>query len=98
MVHVALLARLEARPDKSDEVAAFLASALPLARAEAGTTHWYALRLGPTTFGVFDTFATDAARDAHLSGPIASALMARAGELLSQPPVIEKVELLAVKA
>lgn len=97
MVKLAILARLEARPDKADEVAAFLASALPLAQQEAGTVHWFALRLGPTTFGIFDTFGTEAARNAHLEGPIAAALMARANELLSQPPVIEKVELLVAK-
>ncbi len=97
MVKLALFARLEARPEKADEVAAFLASALPLAQAEPGTVQWFALRLGPTTFGIFDTFETEAARTAHLEGPIAAALMAKASELLSQPPSIEKVELLAAK-
>jgi quinol monooxygenase YgiN len=97
MVKLALFARLEARPEKADEVAAFLASALPLARAEAGTIHWFALRLGPTTFGIFDTFETESGRTAHLEGPIAAALMAKASELLSQPPSIEKVDLLAAK-
>lgn len=97
MVKYALFARLEARPEKAEEVGAFLASALPLANAEPGTVHWFALRLGPTTFGIFDTFGTDAARTVHLEGAIAAALMARAGELLSKPPSIEKVDLLAVK-
>lgn len=97
MVKVAILARLEAKAGKEAEVEAFLKSALPLAQAEAGTVSWYALKLGPSTFGIFDTFEADAGRQAHLSGPIASALMARAGELLSAPPVIEQLDLLAVK-
>lgn len=97
MVKLALFARLEAKPEKADEVAAFLASALPLAQEEAGTVHWFALRLGPTTFCIFDTFEGEAGRTAHLEGPIAAALMARASELLRQPPSIEKVDLLAAK-
>ena len=97
MVKVAILARLEAKPGKEAEVQAFLESALPLAQAEGGTVSWYALKLGPSTFGIFDTFEAEAGRQAHLSGPIASALMAKAGELLSAPPVIEQVDLLAVK-
>lgn len=97
MVKVAVLARLEAKPGKEAEVEAFLKSALPLAQAEPGTVSWYALKLGPSTFGIFDTFEAQAGRQAHLSGPIASALMARADELLSTPPMIEQVDLLAVK-
>jgi quinol monooxygenase YgiN len=94
---VALLARLEAKPGKETEVENFLRGALPLAQQEPGTTTWFALRLGPTTFGIFDTFAGEDGRQAHLSGPIASALMAKAGELLASPPVIEKVDILASK-
>lgn len=97
MVKLALLVRLEAKAGKESEVAAFLESALPLANQEAKTVAWFALRMGPSTFGVFDAFADESGRSAHLAGPIAAALMARAGELLSQPPVIEKVDLLAVK-
>jgi quinol monooxygenase YgiN len=97
MVKFALLARLEAKPGKEAELEAFLKSALPLAQAEPGTVSWYALKLTPSTFGIFDTFEAEAGRQAHLSGPIASALMAKAGELLSAPPVIERVDLLAVK-
>jgi quinol monooxygenase YgiN len=97
MVKLALLARLEAKPGKEAAVQDFLAGALPLANAESKTVCWFALKMGPSTFGVFDAFADDAGRDAHLSGPIAAALMANADALLSQPPVIEKVELLAVK-
>ena len=73
------------------------ASALPLANAESGTTAWFALKFGPSTFGVFDAFADEAGRQAHLNGQIAAALMANAATLLSSPPNIEKVELLAAK-
>ena len=72
MVHVALLARLEAKPGKEDEVAALLKSALPLANAEPATTVWFALKLGPTTFGIFDAFPDDAGRQAHPAGQIAA--------------------------
>jgi quinol monooxygenase YgiN len=97
MVKVALLARLVAKPGKEEEVAAFLAGALPLAEAEAQTVVWFALRLSKREFGIFDAFADDAGRKAHLNGPIASALMAKAGELLAEPPKIEPVDLLAAK-
>ena len=94
----ALLATLEAKPGKEKEVEEFLKSAQPLATVEPGTTTWYALKLGPAKFGIFDTFKDEAGRDAHLNGEIAKALMAKAGELLAKPPQIEKVELLASKA
>ncbi len=97
MVRLALLARVEAKPGKEDEVAEFLRSALPLAEAEPTTTVWFALRIGRSTFGIFDAFADEAGRQAHLSGQIAAALMAKAPELFSAPPVIEKVDLLAAK-
>ncbi|MEO5896230.1 MAG: antibiotic biosynthesis monooxygenase [Vicinamibacterales bacterium] len=97
MVHVALLARLEAKPGKEAEVEALLKDALPLANAETATTVWFALKLGPSTFGIFDAFANDAGRQAHLAGQIAAALMAKAPELLSQPPTIEQVDVLAAK-
>lgn len=97
MEKLALLARLEAKPGKEQQVAEFLKSALPLAEAEPGTIRWYTLQIGPTTFGIFDTFADEAGRDAHLNGEIAKALMAQASELLAVSPVIEKVDLLAVK-
>ena len=97
MEKLALLARLEAKPGKEQEVADFIKGALPLAEAEPGTISWYALQIGPSTFGIFDTFADEAGREAHLGGEIAKALMARADELLATPPVIEKVNLLAVK-
>src|ERR1044071_7352185 len=97
MVHVALLVRLEAKPEKSAEVASFLESGLALANQEPATTAWFALRLGPTTFGIFDAFPDDAGRKAHLAGPIAAALMAKAGDLLALPPKIEMVDVLAAK-
>jgi quinol monooxygenase YgiN len=97
LVKVALLARLVAKPGKEEEVASFLKSALPLAQAELATIVWFALRLSKTEFGIFDAFPDDAGRKAHLNGPIASALMAKAGELLAEPPKIEQVDLLAVK-
>jgi len=97
MEKFALLARLEAKPGKEQEVADFIKSALPLAQAEIGTVRWYALQIGPSTFGIFDTFADEAGRDAHLSGEIAKALMAKAPDLLASNPVIEKVDLLAIK-
>ncbi|MBC7868029.1 MAG: antibiotic biosynthesis monooxygenase [Gloeobacteraceae cyanobacterium ES-bin-316] len=97
MEKFALLARVEAKPGKEDQVLAFLKSALPLAEAEPGTVRWYALQIGPSTFGIFDTFETDDARTAHLEGEIAAALMANASELLASDPIIEKVALLAIK-
>ena len=95
---LALLGVMEAKSGKEAELEAFLKSALPLAQAEAGTTTWYALKMGPSKFGIFDTFADDKGRDAHLHGEIAKALFAKADELLAKPPQIDKVELLAVKA
>jgi quinol monooxygenase YgiN len=97
MVKLALLARLEAKPGKEQEVADFIKSALPLAEQEKDTISWYALKLGPSTFGIFDTFEHEEGRRAHLGGEIAKALMVKAPELLAKDPVIEKVELLAVK-
>ena len=97
MVHVGLLVRLEAKPGKETELSQFLASALPLAQQESQTEVWFAIRLGPTTFGIFDAFAAETGRQAHLDGPIAAALMKKAPELLAGPPVIEKVDVLAAK-
>lgn len=92
-----LLARLEAKPGKETEVQALLTSALPLAQAESATRTWYAFKLGPSTFGIFDTFDDEAGRQAHLDGEIARALMANADALLAKPPQIDKVDVLAVK-
>ncbi len=93
----AILARLEAKAGKEAELEAFLKSALPLAQAETGTNLWFALKIGPSTFGIFDTFSDEAGRKAHLDGPIAAALMAKADELLSTPPTLEMVDVLAEK-
>lgn len=97
MVKVGIWARLQAKPGKEREVAAFLAGALPLAQQEAKTVVWFAVRLSEREFGIFDAFADDSGRSAHLEGPIAAALMAKAGELLAEPPRIEKVDVLAAK-
>lgn len=97
MENLTLLAQFEAKPGKEQQVADFLKSALPLAEAEPGTIRWYALQIGSSTFGIFDTFADEAGRDAHLGGEIAKALMASADELLVSTPVIDKVKILAFK-
>jgi quinol monooxygenase YgiN len=97
MVKVALFVRLEAKPGKEQEVADFLRGGLAIVQEEPATIHWYALQLGPSTFGIFDTFPDEAGRQAHLSGQVAAALMAKAPDLLAEPPSIEKVDLLAVK-
>jgi len=97
MVTVALLVRLEAKPGKEAEVESFLKSGLPLAQEEPDTTAWFAIRIGPSTFGIFDAFPNESGRQAHLTGKIAAALMAKASDLLAQTPVIEKVDVLAAK-
>ena len=96
-VHEGIVALLEARPGQEDELRKFLEGALPTVREEPETTHWYAIRLSPTKFGIVDTFAAESGRQAHLNGRVAAALMARASELLAQPPSIEKVQVLAAK-
>jgi len=97
MEKLALLASLEAWPGKEAEVEAFLKSAQPLVLEEPGTVNWYAFKTGPSTFGIFDTFADEDGRNAHLTGEIAKALMAKADELFATPPKIEKLALLASK-
>lgn len=97
MVKVGLLVRLVAKPGKEQVVADFLAGALPLAEAEPETVTWFALRISNNEFAIYDAFPSDAGRQAHLNGPIAAALMANASELLSEPPRIERVEVLASK-
>lgn len=94
----AILALLVAKTGKEQELEAFLKSAQPLAEAEPATTTWYAVKLGPGRFGIFDTFKDDAGRQAHLSGEIAKALFARADELLATAPQIEMLEILASKS
>jgi len=97
MVKVALLVRLEAKPGKEAEVEKFLMEGLPIVEGEPATTAWFGIRLGPSTFGIFDAFPDDEGRQAHLSGQVAAALMAKASELLATPPTIEKVDVLAAK-
>ena len=98
MVKVALLVRLEAKPGKASAVEEFLRGGLALVEQEPATSTWYAIKLGPSTYGIFDTFPDDAGRQAHLTGRVAAALMAKASELLAQPPAIEKAEILAAKS
>ncbi|MBB3318128.1 MULTISPECIES: antibiotic biosynthesis monooxygenase [unclassified Rhizobium] len=97
MVKKALYVRLEAKPGFESKVEEFLLSALPLVEAEPATKAWFAIKMGPATFGIFDVFPDDAGRDAHLAGKVAEALMVRAGELLRTPPQIEKIDVLAAK-
>ncbi len=97
MVKTGLLARVEAKPGKEAEVEKFLKSALPLAEEEPATTAWFAVKLGPATFGIFDVFPDEAGRQAHLNGKIAAALMSKASDLLAEPPVIERIDVLAAK-
>ncbi len=97
MVKLALFVRLEAKPGKEADVESFLRGGLPIVQDEPATIAWFAIRLGPTTFGIFDAFPDEAGRQAHLSGKVAVALMAKAPELLAKPPVIEKVDVLAAK-
>jgi len=97
MVTVGLLVRLLAKPGKEAEVEGFLEGGLSLVEEEPATIAWFAIRLGPSEFGIFDAFPDDAGRQAHLAGRVADALMAQAPELLAQPPVIEPVDVLAAK-
>lgn len=97
MVKLALYVRLEAKPGKEREVADFLRSGLPLVEEEPATVAWFGIQMGPSTFGIFDAFPDEAGRQAHLSGKVAAALMAKASDLLSQPPSINKVDVLAAK-
>lgn len=92
-----VLAVLEAKPGKGDELAAFLAQGRELAAAEAGTVTWYAFRISDTTYGIFDTFATEDDRDAHLNGPIPQALGEVAADLLASDPDIRRIDVVAVK-
>jgi len=92
-----LFVRLEAKPGKEQELAALLKQGLDLANQEITTPVWFALRLGPTTFAIFDAFSDESGRQAHLNGPIAKALMAQAPNLLAAAPVIERVDVLGAK-
>ena len=98
MSRVSIWAPLEAKPGKEKEVEEFLKSAQPLAEREKETLSWYAIKLGPGKYGIFDTFADEKGRNAHLNGEIAKALFAKAKELLAKDPEISKPEILAVKS
>ena len=94
---VGLYVPLEAKPGREAEVEAFLKSAVPLVQAEPATTAWFAVRLGPSSFAIFDAFPSESGRAAHLQGAVAAALMEKAAELLAQPPNIQQVDVLADK-
>jgi quinol monooxygenase YgiN len=93
----AFVVRLEAKPERAAAVAELLSGALPLAQAEPGTVAWYAARTSDTTFWIFDTFASEDARQAHIEGPIAAALAEQADDLLALPPEILPADVLAAK-
>ena len=97
MPKLALFVRLEAKPGKEAEVVKFLETGLALVRQESTTPIWFALRISPSVFAVFDAFEDEAGRQAHLTGPIAQALMAKADELLAKPPSIERIDVLGLK-
>jgi quinol monooxygenase YgiN len=97
MTTKALLVPLVAKPGKESEVEEFLRSALPLVEQEPGTTAWFAIRFGPSRFGIFDAFPDEEGRQAHLSGAVAAALMERAGELFAEPPDIQQIDVLTDK-
>lgn len=97
MVTKALLVRLEAKPGREADVRAFLEGGLAIVNEEPATTAWFAIQMGPSTFGIFDAFPDETGRRAHLEGRVAAALMAQAAELFSEPPTIEMVDVLAAK-
>jgi quinol monooxygenase YgiN len=97
MVSKGLVVRLEAASGKEEELASFLRGALPLVEDEARTVAWFALRTGESSFAIVDAFPDEAGRQAHLDGPVAAALIARAGELLAEQPQIEPADVLAAK-
>jgi len=97
MVTKGLLVRLEAKPGKETDVEAFLNGGLALVEQEPDTRAWFAIRMGPATYGIFDVFPDDAGRQAHLSGAVGTALMERADELFSSPPEITQLDVLAAK-
>jgi quinol monooxygenase YgiN len=97
MVKLGLFVRLEAKPGRENDVENFLREALPLVNQEPGTTAWFAIRMAPATFAIFDVFQDESGRQAHLSGKVAAALMAKSAELLASTPKIEKLDVLAAK-
>lgn len=97
MENVALWVQLEAKKGKEAEVETLLRESLSIATRETGTVSWYALKLGPTSYGIFDTFQTNKDREAHLAGEIAKSLQEKASDLFSKPPTIERIDILASK-
>jgi quinol monooxygenase YgiN len=97
MIKVGLFVRLEAKAGKEAQVERLLKAGLPAVQEETGTVAWFAIRLGPTTFGIFDVFADDAWRQAHLTGRLATALMSKAPDLFAAPPAIENIDVIAAK-
>ena len=97
MTNVALWVQLEAKKGKEAEVEKFLRDGLSVVNREPGTITWYALKLGPTSYGIFDTFSDNKGREAHLNGDVAKALNEKASELFSKPPTIERIDILAAK-
>jgi quinol monooxygenase YgiN len=97
MTNVALWVRLEAKPGKEKAVEEFLRGGLSIVEGEPDTITWYAIKMGPSTYGIFDTFQDEKGRQAHLSGEVAKALMQKADELLAKPPDIQKIDVLAAK-
>lgn len=97
MTRTALYVQLEAKPGKEQQVATFLKGALPMVEAEPKTTAWFAIKMGPSTFGIFDAFQDESGRDAHLKGKVADALMKQAPDLFANKPEIHKMDILADK-
>jgi quinol monooxygenase YgiN len=97
MVKLGLYAQLEAKPGKEKEVEKFLQSAVPMVEEEQGTVAWFAIKMGPTTYGIFDVFEDEQGRQAHLSGKVGAALMSKAPELFAKTPSVDKNEILAAK-
>jgi quinol monooxygenase YgiN len=97
MVNLGLLVRLEVKPGKESEVEDILRESLLMAQEEPLTITWFAIRLGPSTFGIFDAFSNEAGRQEHLSGKIADVIKEKTSELFSQPPIIEKFDIIAAK-
>jgi len=97
MVTVALFVKLVAKPGKESEVEDFLRGGLAMVLEEPETTAWFALRISPKAFGIFDAFPDETGRQAHLAGRVAAALMAKAADMLAEPPMIEKIDVLAAK-
>lgn len=97
MVNLAIFVSMEAKAGKESEVQSFLESALPLVEAEPDTIAWFAVRMGPNRFGIFDVFENEAGRQAHLTGKVAAALFAKAPDLFASAPIVDKPNVLAAK-